>query len=211
MATTDLSAGFLDSLREEQERLREAAAERRMRAADYERQAATLALEAEALEQRLRDLEAVLEPEEVLPPVRDEPLRGRAIWEAALEALFRRHSQPVEIHYRQWFDLVVLGGRTIAGKDPLASFLTQVGRCPLADRVVGRAGYYRVDLALASRRAVEERRSAAEALQQAVSDDQRRAERRSLARAEQALAEVSRWRQTARIPASPLTVVSSAG
>ena len=53
-------------------------------------------------------------------------LRGPAIREAAVRALVADGRDA--LHYREWFEL--LDERTVAGKDPLAVFLTQLSRSP---------------------------------------------------------------------------------
>jgi hypothetical protein len=50
----------------------------------------------------------------------------------------------VEVHYREWFALLLETGLRVAGKDPLGSFLTQVSRAPAVERVRPRSGLYRL-------------------------------------------------------------------
>lgn len=70
-------------------------------------------------------------------------LRGPAIREAAVEVL--AGSGAVEaIHYREWFELLVAAGYRVAGKDPLAVFLTQITRSPVVSRST-QAGVYALD------------------------------------------------------------------
>jgi hypothetical protein len=79
-------------------------------------------------------------------PVEDEPagtvLRGPAIRERAVEALLESGREA--LHYRRWFELVTGAGATIAGKDPLAVFLTQITRSPVV-RKGEKAGVYALD------------------------------------------------------------------
>jgi hypothetical protein len=49
------------------------------------------------------------------------------------------------VHYRTWFELLTSQGYTPAGKDPLATFLTQLSRSPLVRRTTS-AGMYELDL-----------------------------------------------------------------
>jgi hypothetical protein len=72
-------------------------------------------------------------------------LRGAAIREAAVRALLARGQGEAPVNYRDWFE--VLGARGIrpGGKDPLATFLTQIGRSPLVKRSTA-AGMYALDL-----------------------------------------------------------------
>src|SRR4051794_3907840 len=54
-------------------------------------------------------------------------LRGPAIRRAAVEVLRAKPGGPEALHYRAWFDAVIEAGFAVAGKDPLAVFLTQLG------------------------------------------------------------------------------------
>lgn len=72
----------------------------------------------------------------------DGELRGQKLQEVAVELL--RRGGRGEIHYRDWFELVRDAGFQIAGKDPLAAFLTQVSRAPNVESVRPRSGLYRL-------------------------------------------------------------------
>ena len=48
------------------------------------------------------------------------------------------------MHYREWYELLERAGHEIAGKDPLAVFLTQISRSPAVRRGT-RAGIYELD------------------------------------------------------------------
>jgi hypothetical protein len=89
-------------------------------------------------------------------------LRGPAIREEAVKALVE-HGRDA-IHYREWFDLLVEIGHAVAGKDPLAVFLTQISRSP-AVRRGSRAGVYELD-----RHAPQRLRHKIDALQQQLRD-----------------------------------------
>jgi hypothetical protein len=71
-------------------------------------------------------------------------IRGRKLQEVAVEIL--RHEQGIgaEVHYRDWYDLVVRAGARIAGQDPIASFLTQIAKAPGVESVRPRSGIYRL-------------------------------------------------------------------
>jgi hypothetical protein len=71
-----------------------------------------------------------------------EALRGPAIREVAVSLLAARGGDA--LHYRAWFDLLTGSGYRVAGKDPLAVFLTQLSRSPLVRRST-QAGVYEVD------------------------------------------------------------------
>ncbi len=80
---------------------------------------------------------------EEAPPTDARVLRGPAIREAAVRALAT--SPDIEaLHYRAWFAMVTDSGVTIAGKDPLAVFLTQLNRSPLIRRST-QSGVYELD------------------------------------------------------------------
>jgi ABC-type phosphate transport system auxiliary subunit len=70
-------------------------------------------------------------------------LRGPAIRETAVR-LLADSPQTEALHYRKWFDLLKDAGYEVAGKDPLAVFLTQVSRSP-AVRKTTQAGIYEID------------------------------------------------------------------
>jgi chaperonin cofactor prefoldin len=86
------------------------------------------------------------EPEPETSPDRGGPvLRGPAIRAAAVKALLTHPQRPQALHYRQWFDLLEKAGYNVAGKDPLAVFLTQLSRSPLVRRST-QSGVYELDL-----------------------------------------------------------------
>jgi hypothetical protein len=70
-------------------------------------------------------------------------LRGPAIREVAV-SLKAAHRDGDALHYRAWFDLLTSAGYQVAGKDPLAVFLTQLSRSPLV-RKSTQAGVYEID------------------------------------------------------------------
>jgi hypothetical protein len=48
------------------------------------------------------------------------------------------------VHYRAWFEALVESGYRISGRDPLATFLTQVTRIDRVQSVGRRSGLYRL-------------------------------------------------------------------
>ena len=72
-------------------------------------------------------------------------LRGAAIREAAVRVLAAHAALGSPVHYRDWFELLLTQGLVPAGKDPLATFLTQIGRSPLVKRSTA-SGIYSLDL-----------------------------------------------------------------
>jgi chaperonin cofactor prefoldin len=77
-------------------------------------------------------------------------LRGPAIRETAVRVLLEHPEGAQAMHYREWFELVASAGYRIAGKDPLAVFLTQLSRSPALRRGT-RSGVYELDLAAETR------------------------------------------------------------
>jgi hypothetical protein len=72
----------------------------------------------------------------------DKELRGRRLQEIAIEILSSRVEPGTKIHYREWFELVEAEGFRVVGKDPLASFLGQIGRSPQVVSAGRRSGLY---------------------------------------------------------------------
>ncbi len=82
---------------------------------------------------------------EAPPAAYDGPaLRGPAIRAAAVRVLAADPRREA-LHYREWYELLLAEGFHVAGKDPLAVFLTQLNRSPLV-RKGTQAGVYQLDL-----------------------------------------------------------------
>lgn len=64
--------------------------------------------------------------------------------EVAIQVLKRRKGRRATVHYKEWYYLLVEEGHKVAGKDPIASFLTQVSRAPEVEKVGRRSGLYRL-------------------------------------------------------------------
>jgi hypothetical protein len=71
-------------------------------------------------------------------------LGGQKLQEIAVQLLREKKGVGVEVHYRDWFDLLLDHGIRVAGKDPLGSFLTQVSRAGAVESVRPRSGLYRL-------------------------------------------------------------------
>jgi hypothetical protein len=71
-------------------------------------------------------------------------LRGPAIRQTAVEVLLALPGRPQAMHYRDWYEVVRAAGYTVAGKDPVAVFLTQITRSP-ATRKSTQPGVYELD------------------------------------------------------------------
>jgi hypothetical protein len=72
-------------------------------------------------------------------------LRGGAIREVAVRLLAASKGPDRPIHYTSWYELLRDAGYGVAGRDPLATFLTQINRSPVVRRA-GDPGLYRLDL-----------------------------------------------------------------
>jgi hypothetical protein len=71
-------------------------------------------------------------------------LRGPDIRREAVRALLAHPGRPEAMHYRDWYALLHEAGYAAGGKDPLATFLTQLSRSP-AVRKSTQAGVYELD------------------------------------------------------------------
>lgn len=71
-------------------------------------------------------------------------LRGQKLREIAVDILRETKGAGVDVHYRDWFALLVEAGLHVAGRDPLSTFLTQVSRAPQVESVRPRSGLYRL-------------------------------------------------------------------
>lgn len=128
-----------DVLRLEAERLRE-------EAANFMALAEKATAEAIVVEHRVRELDELLgRAPQLRLDLQTDALRGQRLREVAVETMARRKKIGEPIHYREWFELLVAEGHTVLGKDPLATFLTQVTRSPVVLRQSDQPGVYRVD------------------------------------------------------------------
>ena len=77
-------------------------------------------------------------------------LRGPDIRRESVRVLLAHADRPEALHYRAWFELLEEAGFSVAGKDPLATFLTQLSRSP-AVRKSTESGVYELDRGAAQR------------------------------------------------------------
>jgi hypothetical protein len=104
--------------------------------------------EAERYARTIRELGEILELEDQLSLVQlADQLRGERLREIAADVLWRHHRAGDVVHYKEWFELVVADGYRIGGKNPSATFLTQVARIESVERVGRRSGLYRLKTA----------------------------------------------------------------
>lgn len=71
-------------------------------------------------------------------------IRGAEIRRTAGRLVARSDNPHRAIHYTEWFQLLLKDGYAVAGRDPLATFLTQLNRSPVVRREA-KAGVYRLD------------------------------------------------------------------
>jgi septal ring factor EnvC (AmiA/AmiB activator) len=97
-------------------------------------------------------------------------VRGRRLRRVAARLLWRTSGER-EVHYREWFERLLAEGYAVGGRDPLASFLTNVRDSPAVVRGA-QPGFYRLDPsrrdAIAAR--IEEQDAALEDLERALAD-----------------------------------------
>lgn len=73
-------------------------------------------------------------------------LKGAQIREFAVSLVVGSRHAEEGIHYKTWFDLVSAQGIHLSGKDPVATFLTQISRSPVVKKSE-RPGVYLIDFA----------------------------------------------------------------
>jgi hypothetical protein len=103
------------------------------------------AREAEGLARTIRELGELLGIEDQLS-ITDlhDDLRGQRLREVAAKVIWQHFRAGDVVHYKQWFDLVVADGYRIGGKNPAATFLTQVAQVSTVERMGRRSGLYRL-------------------------------------------------------------------
>lgn len=74
----------------------------------------------------------------------DRELGGKRLLEIAVEVLSREVKPGQAVHYRDWYALLCAAGYTARGRDPLASFLSQINRSEGIEPVGSRSGRYRL-------------------------------------------------------------------
>ena len=164
MATgaADFSEAFAATAREEADRLRARALEVRARAERWLQRGQELLGEAERFESRVRELDEMLgRAPQLRVDLQTPALQGQQLREAALQILADRIGMRQPIHYRDWYRLLTEAGHVAGGKDPLATFLTQITRSPVVQRVDGKSGIYEIDPKAAYDQAREELAAAA--------------------------------------------------
>jgi hypothetical protein len=147
-APIDLSPEFKTLAVAERETLLKRYEECKARSEHHAQLAAEALREAERYARTIRELGEILDVEDQLSLVElSDQLRGERLRDVAAEVLWRHHHTGDVVHYKEWFALVVADGYRIGGKDPSATFLTQVARVDSVERVGRRSGLYRLKAA----------------------------------------------------------------
>jgi hypothetical protein len=122
------------------------------RAADLRRQSESLHVIVDQVDTDLTSAERLLRrmdemlglaPQLAIDDLRED-LRGQRLREVAVEVLRQRRGVGVVIHYTEWFDLLTREGVRVGGKNPAATFLTQIRKLPQVESVRPRSGLYRL-------------------------------------------------------------------
>jgi hypothetical protein len=96
-------------------------------------------------EHALRELEGVLGLSAQLQIEQlDRELGGKRLQEIAVAVLAREVEPGQAVHYRDWYALLCVAGYRVRGKDPLASFLSQINRAEAVEPIGSRTGRYRL-------------------------------------------------------------------
>jgi hypothetical protein len=77
-------------------------------------------------------------------------LKGADIRRTAVRVLAASLDARGPVHYKAWYEVFRREGYLPAGKDPVATFLTQIGRSPVVRRT-SRAGEYELDFEFPTR------------------------------------------------------------
>jgi len=138
-----VSEALETELNQQYEELKQRLAQHRARAEVLQRMAEQAAEQAATDERLLGELAGALG---IACQLRiehlDRRLRGQRLQEIAVEILASRLAPGKTIHYRQWFEWVEQEGFEVGGKDPLATFLGQIGRSPRVVSAGRRSGLY---------------------------------------------------------------------
>jgi hypothetical protein len=140
-----LSNEFKQTAAVERKELLQRFEECRLRSEFHTQLAAEAAQEAERYARAIREIGELLGIEEQLSihELHDE-LRGERLRVVATDVLWRHFREGDVVHYKQWLELVTAEGHRIGGKNPAATFLTQVARVETVERVGRRSGLYKL-------------------------------------------------------------------
>lgn len=71
-------------------------------------------------------------------------LGGQRLLDVAVKLLEEQVGLGRDVHYRDWFQLLQNHGYRVAGKDPLGTFLAQINRAEVVEKLGNRSGRYRL-------------------------------------------------------------------
>lgn len=145
---TSPSADFIEAAKAERDLLAERLRDAQERVEHFETLAEEAQREVKTLAHRIRAVEEVagLAPQMAICEISEE-LRGERLREVALDVLRELSAFGDPVHYRAWFDALVEAGFRVSGRDPLATFLTQITRIDKVESVGRRSGLYRLRIA----------------------------------------------------------------
>jgi hypothetical protein len=148
VATSTPSSEFVEAARVERDQLAKRLADAQERLEHFQTLANEAADEAKHLTARIRAVEEVggLAPQMAMCEISEE-LRGERLREVALDVLRGLSASGDPVHYRAWFNALVEAGFRVSGRDPLATFLTQITRIDSVESVGRRSGLYRLRIA----------------------------------------------------------------
>ena len=148
MGSNPVSSDFLKAARLERDLLAARLTETQDRAEHFEVLAAEAREEAKSIADSIRAIEELvgLAPQLAICELSEE-LRGERLREVALDVLQRLSSSGDPVHYRIWFESLLEAGFRVSGRDPLATFLTQITRIDKVEGVGSRSGLYRLRVA----------------------------------------------------------------
>lgn len=143
-----LSESFRAKAEEEREKLIERHQQARRLYEQLTSQAEAAAREADRYLKTVRELGELLGIEDQLSiATLSEELRGERLRDVAARVVFQHFRPDQKFHYKEWLELVVAEGYQIGGKNPAATFLTQVAQVDGVVRVGRRTGIYCIDAA----------------------------------------------------------------
>ena len=148
MSSETLSAEFVAAAVRQRETLIGSVERLRAESEALRAQAEELEAQASVDERLLRELEDVLDlAPQLRVDLQTDELRGQRLRDVAIEILRNEIGAGESIHYREWFRLIRAAGHRVAGKDPVATFLTQVSRSEAVESIGARSGRYRLRIA----------------------------------------------------------------
>jgi hypothetical protein len=142
-AVPDLAVLSDGILRRERRALVDRVADLTRRAEVHRQFLEQLEVDLAAQQRLLREVEELMD---LRPQLRLERLhrqvKGQRLQEVAVQVLRARAPDGRPVHYREWFSFLLAEGYEVVGRDPLATFLTQVSRAEGIERVGERRGLY---------------------------------------------------------------------